>query len=451
MVIELKNAACETATLADAFHQLQTYRQQIPALFRTNALLIISDGLLARVGSLSAEEGRFMPWRTVTGARDDFTVFGDRGDGVSRSLPATTSSTARVIDAADVNTPAVFGEYVDIYHISRAVEDEATVPIYYESCLARVELQTEKLPEIDAAVDALFDDETLSEQEKAKSSWSSVECLVGAPPRLEKVAQDIVEHFEARLQALAGKGIFVCMSRAICVALHERIVARRPDWHSEDDSQGAVKIVMTGSASDPPEWQPHIGGKMRRDLLAKRARDPEDPLRLVIVRDMWLTGFDAPAMHTMYIDKPMRGHGLMQAIARVKRVFRDKPGGLVVDYIGIGQNLKKALQNYTANGREQTGIDEEAAVAALKERVERARHFFSGFDYQSGLTGPARKRLQVLAGAIEWVLQKQKERADAAPDEKAKKAARNHYVDLVVALSKAFALAAASDYAQKVK
>ena len=653
VVIELKNAASETATLTDAFHQLQTYKQQIPALFRTNALLITSDGLLARVGSLSAAEDRFMPWRSVTGAQDDFTpegpremqtllrgvlrpayflqllrdftVFGDRGDGIFKIIagyhqfhgarkalasainaaseqggrkigviwhtqgsgksflmaffagllaraPALKNPTVLVvtdrndlddqlfatfslcrdlirqtpeqirdrddlrdkldrqsggvlfstlqkfapkaeeesfpclsirkniiviadeahrsqygfearlnrdtgarrygyahylrqalpnaafagftgtpIEAADVNTPAVFGDYVDIYDISRAVEDKATVPIYYESRLARVELQTEKLPEIDAAVDALFDDETLSEQEKAKSSWSRVERLVGAPPRLEKVAWDIVEHFEARLQALTGKGMVVCMSRAICVALYEQIIARRPDWHSEDDGQGVVKIVMTGSASDPLEWQPHIGGRMRRDLLAKRARDPDDPLRLVIVRDMWLTGFDAPDMHTMYIDKPMRGHGLMQAIARVNRVFRDKPGGLVVDYIGIGQNLKKALQNYTANDREQTGIDEEEAVAALTEWVERARHFFSGFDYQPVLTGTAQERLHALAGAIEWVLKKQKARADAASDEKARKAARNHYADLVVALSKAFALAAASDYAQKVK
>ena len=653
VVIELKNAASETATLADAFHQLQTYKQQIPALFRTNALLIISDGLLARVGSLSAAEDRFMPWRSVTGARDDFTpegpremqtllrgvlepayflqllrdftVFGDRGDGIFKIIagyhqfhgarkalesainaaseaggrkigviwhtqgsgksllmaffagllaraPALKNPTVLVvtdrndlddqlfatfslcrdlirqtpeqirdrddlrekldrqsggvlfstlqkfspkaeeetfpclsarkniiviadeahrsqygfearlnrdtgalgygyahylrqalpnasfagftgtpIEAADVNTPAVFGDYVDIYDISRAVEDKATVPIYYESRLARVELRTEKLPEIDAAVDALFDDETLSEQEKAKSGWSSVERLVGAPPRLEKVARDIVEHFEARLEALAGKGMVVCMSRAICVALYEQIIARRPGWHSEDDGEGAVKIVMTGSAADPLEWQPHIGSKMRRDLLAKRARDPEDPLKLVIVRDMWLTGFDAPAMHTMYIDKPMRGHGLMQAIARVNRVFRDKPGGLVVDYIGIGQNLKKALQNYTANDREQTGIDEEEAVSALKERVERARNFFSGFDYQPGLTGPAQERLRALAGTVEWVLRKQKERADAASDEKAKKAARNAYADLVANLSKAFALAAASDYAQTVK
>ena len=279
--------------------------------------------------------------------------------------------TGTPIEAADVNTPAVFGEYVDVYDISRAVEDKATVPIYYESRLARVELEQEKLPEIDAAVDALFDDETLSEQEKAKSNWSSVERLVGAPPRLEKVAQDIVTHFEDRMEAMAGKGMIVCMSRAICVDLYSQITALRPEWHSDDDKEGVVKVVMTGSASDPLDWQKHIGSKMRRDMLAKRARNPDDPLKLVIVRDMWLTGFDAPSMHTIYIDKPMRGHGLMQAIARVNRVFKDKPGGLVVDYIGIGQNLKTALQNYTATDRNQTGIDEEEAVAKLQELAER--------------------------------------------------------------------------------
>lgn len=653
VVIELKNAASENATVEDAFNQLQTYKQQIPSLFRTNAALITSDGLLARIGSLSAGEDRFMPWRTVTGAQDDFTpegpkemetlirgvlqperllqlvrdftVFGDKGDGVFKiiggyhqfhgarkalasaidavstngdrkvgviwhtqgsgksflmaffagllvrspelqnptilvvtdrndlddqlygtfslcrdlirqkpeqiedredlrekldrqsggvifstlqkfspmageedfpmlsdrrnvivladeahrsqygfdakldrstgarrygyahylrqALPNASFAgfTGTPIEAADVNTPAVFGEYVDIYDISRAVEDKATVPIYYESRLARVELEQEKLPEIDAAVDALFDDETLSEQEKAKSNWSSVERLVGAPPRLDKVAQDIVTHFEDRIEAMAGKGMIVCMSRAICVDLYNRITALRPDWHSEDDKEGVVKVIMTGAASDPLDWQQHIGSKMRRDLLARRARDPDDPLRLVIVRDMWLTGFDAPSMHTMYIDKPMRGHGLMQAIARVNRVFKDKPGGLVVDYIGIGQNLKKALQNYTATDRDQTGIDEEEAVAKLQELVERCQDFFSGFDYTAGMEGTPQERLQALAGAIEWALEKQKACADKEADEKAKKAELNYYADLVANLSKAFALASASDYAQSVK
>ena len=359
--------------------------------------------------------------------------------------------TGTPIEKADVNTPAVFGEYVDIYDISRAVEDRATVPIYYESRLARVELEREKLPEIDAAVDALFDDEPLSEQERAKSSWSHVERLVGAPVRLDKLAQDIVAHFEGRIEAMAGKGMIVCMSRAICVDLYNRITALRPDWHSGDNGQGALKVVMTGTASDPLEWQQHIGGKTRRDLLARRARDPEDPLKLVIVCDMWLTGFDAPCMHTMYIDKPMRGHGLMQAIARVNRVFRDKPGGLVVDYIGLGQTLKTALQNYTASDRTHTGINEEDAVAKLQELVEKCRDFYSGFDYRGGLEGAPQDRLLTLAGAMEWVLEKQKTRADAATDTKARKAGLNCYADLVAGLSKAFALTSASDYAQSVK
>jgi type I restriction enzyme R subunit len=229
------------------------------------------------------------------------------------------------------------------------------------------------------------------------------------------------------------------------------VTALRPDWHSEDDKNGVVKVVMTGSASDPLDWQQHIGSKMRRDLLAKRARDPDDPLKLVIVRDMWLTGFDAPSMHTMYIDKPMRGHGLMQAIARVNRVFKDKPGGLVVDYIGIGQNLKKALKNYTATDRDHTGIDEEEVVATLRELVERSQDFFSGFDYQAGIKGSPQERLQALAGAIEWALDKQKASADKEVDEKTKKAALNYYADLVASLSKAFALASASDYAQSIK
>mmetsp|Transcript_23662 Transcript_23662/g.42112 ORF Transcript_23662/g.42112 Transcript_23662/m.42112 type:complete len:1047 (+) Transcript_23662:5622-8762(+) len=652
-VIELKNAASENATISDAFNQLQTYKQQIPSLFRTNAVLITSDGLLARIGSLSAGEDRFMPWRTVTGAQDDFTpegpkemdtllrgvfqpayllqlirdftVFGDKGDGpfkivggyhqfhgarkaltsaidaasedgdrkvgviwhtqgsgksflmaffaglLARSeelgnptvvvltdrndlddqlfatfsmckdlirqtpeqvetrddlrskldrqsggvifstlqkfsplageeefpllsdrrniivladeahrgqygfdakLSGTTGArrygyahyvrqaipnasfagfTGTPIEAADVNTPAVFGEYVDIYDISRAVEDKATVPIFYESRLARVELEQEKLPEIDAAVDALFDDESLSEQEKSKANWSSVERLVGAPLRLKTVAADIVSHFENRVEAMDGKGMVVCMSRKICVDLYDQIIALRPEWHSDEDGGGAIKVVMTGAASDPLEWQQHIGNKSRRDLLAKRVRDTNDPLKLVLVRDMWLTGFDAPSMHTMYIDKPMRSHGLMQAIARVNRVFKDKPGGLVVDYIGIGQNLKSALQNYTATDREQTGISEDEAVAALQEFVEQCREFFYGHDYNLGMSGSPQERLLALAEAMEWALEHQKSKADQQPDPKEKRKELNHFQELVSQLSKAFALASASDYAQDVK
>ena len=253
--------------------------------------------------------------------------------------------TGTPIEASDVNTPAVFGHYIDIYDISRAVEDGATVPIYYESRLARIELDADEKPLIDAEIEALLEDESEPNAERTRQKWSTVEALVGSDKRVALIAKDLVQHFEDRVAALSGKAMVVCMSRRICVALYDAIIQLRPDWHSDDDNAGSLKIVMTGAASDPPEWQQHIGNKKRRELLAKRACKPKDELRLVIVRDMWLTGFDAPSMHTMYIDKPMRGHGLMQAIARVNRVFRDKPAGLIVDYIGIAQNLNPHWRN----------------------------------------------------------------------------------------------------------
>ncbi len=258
--------------------------------------------------------------------------------------------TGTPIDGDDVNTRAVFGDYIDIYDIydiSRAVEDGATVPIYYESRLARIELPEDEKPRIDTEIAELtaelIEDEAQSEQERLKRKWSTVEALVGAEKRLNLVAADLVQHFEDRVAALDGKAMIVCMSRRICVALYQALIALRPDWHADDDAAGRLKVVMTGSAADPLHWQPHIGSKGRRDLLAKRAKDPKDPLQLVIVRDMWLTGFDAPAMHTMYVDKPMHGHAVMQAIARVNRVFRDKPAGLVVDYIAIAQIIDRAV------------------------------------------------------------------------------------------------------------
>uniref|UniRef100_A0A2A3JZ05 Type I restriction enzyme endonuclease subunit n=1 Tax=Alloyangia mangrovi TaxID=1779329 RepID=A0A2A3JZ05_9RHOB len=652
-VIELKNAASEAATIEDAFAQLQTYKQQIPSLFRTNAVLIGSDGLLARIGSLTANEERFMPWRSVTGAAEDFTpegpqemetllkgvfdkgrflellrdftVFGDTGDGpfkiiagyhqffgarkalanaIEASKPegdrrigviwhtqgsgksllmaffagllvrspelqnptlivltdrndlddqlfqtfATTKDlirqtpehaesrdelrellarqsggvifttmqkfapeqgeehfptltdrrnviviadeahrsqyglnakvsaktgerkygyahyvrqalpnasfvgfTGTPIETADVNTPAVFGGYVDIYDITRAVEDKATVPIYYESRLARIELDEDEKPKIDEEIAAILEDDTLSEQEKAKAKWSTVEALVGADKRLKQVAADLVEHLEARTAALGGKAMAVCMSRRICVSLYNEIVKLRPEWHSDADEAGAVKVVMTGSASDPLEWQEHIGNKKRRDDLAKRARTPDDPLKLVIVRDMWLTGFDAPSMHTMYVDKPMRGHGLMQAIARVNRVFRDKPGGLVVDYIGIAQNLKNALSQYSDADRERTGIDEEQTVALLAEKLDVVRSMFSGHDYSLGLSGTAQARLKALGDAVDWIVGQQTNKAQASPTEAEKKKQLSRFQDACLEMSRAFALASSSDLAKSVK
>ena len=669
-VIELKAPGGESATLTGAFNQLQTYKQQIPALFRTNALLVTSDGLSARVGSLSADQERFMPWRTTDGTRIEpkgspematliegvfehrrfldllrhFTVFGETGSGLIKivagyhqfhavrkavistlrasqvswqaeapegyglsnvndqppgdhkagviwhtqgsgksllmafyagllvfdprmanptlvvltdrndlddqlfgtfatcrdllrqtpvqaqdrdhlrtllnrasggvifttlqkfspaadeaNFPTLTNRsnvvviadeahrsqygfkakiasktgeiaygfakylrdalpnasfigfTGTPIEATDVNTPAVFGHYIDIYDISRAVEDGATVPIYYESRLARIELDEDERPHIDAEIESLLEDDDESSAERTKQKWSTIEALVGSDKRLAMVSADLVQHFEDRVAALQGKAMVVCMSRRICVALYDEIIKLRPDWHSPDDNEGSIKIVMTGAASDPVEWQQHIGNKARRDLLAKRARDPKDPLRLVIVRDMWLTGFDAPSMHTMYIDKPMRGHGLMQAIARVNRVFRDKPAGLIVDYIGIAQNLKSALAQYSKPDQDKTGIDESEAVAVMLENYEIVRDMFHGFDYQTGLNGTPSERLAMMAGAIEWILDKQQQWSAAEKTPDAKKDAQRRFADGVLSLSKAFALAGSSDEAREIR
>lgn len=650
-VIELKNPGAENATLEGAYNQLQTYKAQIPSLFRSNALLVASDGLQARIGSLTANQERFMPWRTVDGEEiaakgmpelsvlipgvfekrrfldliRDFTVFGDTGSGlvkivagyhqfhaVRHAVQHTVSATApegdrkvgviwhtqgsgksllmafyagqlvrhpelenptivvitdrndlddqlygtfsmcrdlirqtpiqaesrddlqkalnrasggvvfttiqkffpergeadyplltkrrnvvviadeahrsqygfkaRVnrdsgemaygfakylrdalpnasfigftgtpIEQDDVNTPAVFGNYIDIYDITRAVEDGATVPLYYESRLARIELPEDEKPKIDAEIDELTEDEAMTEQEQIKRKWSTVEALVGAQKRLRMVAEDLVRHFEDRVAALDGKGMVVCMSRRICVALYNEIVALRPDWHSEDDTKGKIKVVMTGAASDPQDWQPHVGNKSRRELLSKRVKDPDDPLQLVLVRDMWLTGFDVPSLHTMYIDKPMKGHGLMQAIARVNRVFRDKPAGLVVDYIGIGQNLKNALGQYSDSDRKQAGIDESEAVAIMLEKYEIVKAMFHGFDYQRGLSGTPQERLAVMAEALEWILDRQHRAAERESSQEAKKQAHRRFQDAVLALTKAFALAAASDDARAIR
>lgn len=645
-VIELKAPGSAGAHLLGAFNQLQTYKKQIPALFNTNALLVTSDGIAARVGSLSADLERFMPWRTTDGTDVapkgapelstlidgvfehrrlldllcHFTVFGETGSGLAKIIagyhqfhavrhavnstvtasspegnqrvgviwhtqgsgksllmafyagqlvkhPAMSNPTLVVltdrndlddqlfstfsmcrdlirqtpvqaesrddlqkvlsrasggvifttlqkfgeiaeplttrrnvvviadeahrsqygfkakvdaktgeisygfakymrdalpnasfigftgtpIEADDVNTPAVFGNYIDVYDISRAVEDGATVPIYYESRLARIELDEEEKPKIDAEVNELTEEDSEADQERFKKKWSTVEALVGSDKRLALVAKDMVAHFEDRVAALDGKAMVVCMSRRICVKLYDEIVKLRPDWHSTDDNAGAVKIVMTGAASDPQEWQQHIGNKARRDLLAKRARDPKDPLKLVIVRDMWLTGFDAPCMHTMYVDKPMQGHGLMQAIARVNRVFRDKPAGLIVDYIGIAQNLKSALQQYSKNDQENTGVDEAQAIAVMKEKYEVVRDMYHGYDYVSAMSGTPQERLAMMAGAIEWILDLQQKLAAKEKTKEGKKNAHRRYQDAVLALSKAFALASASDEAREIR
>lgn len=645
-VIEIKNPGSETATLTSAYNQLQTYKTQIPSLFRTNAALVTTDGLMARIGSLTADIERFMPWRTIDGKTiapkgtpemqvliqgvfekhrfldliQTFTVFGDTGSGIFKILagyhqfhavrkavdstltatqgdrkvgviwhtqgsgksllmafyagqlvrrlenPTLVVSTDRndlddqlfntfsmcrdlirqtpqqaqdrddlqslltrasggvifttmqkfspekgetryplltdrrnvvviadeahrsqygfkakvdrdtgeisygfanylrdalpnasfigftgtPIEKDDINTRAIFGDYIDTYDISRAVEDGATVPIYYESRLARIDLPEEEKPRIDAEIEALTEEEEETDKVRLSQKWATIQALVGAEKRLKLVAEDLVNHFENRVAAMNGKAMVVCMSRAICVALYNQIIALRPHWHSDDDNGGSLKVVMTGSASET-KWQQHIGTKARRDLLAKRVKDPNDPLQMVIVRDMWLTGFDAPSMHTMYVDKPMKGHSLMQAIARVNRVFRDKPAGLVVDYIGIGQRLKEALRDYTAQDQQETGIDEAEAIAAMLEKYDVVRSMFHGFNYQRGLQGSPQERLVVMAEAIEWILEQQHQAAEKETDKESKKRAHRRFQDAVLALSKAFALAAASDEARQIR
>lgn len=312
--------------------------------------------------------------------------------------------TGTPIEATDKNTPAVFGDYIDIYDIQRAVEDEATVKIYYEGRLAKIELEESQRPLIDSEFEDLTEDEETSTKEQLKSKWARLEALVGAEKRINLIAQDIVTHFENRQSSLDGKAMIVCMSRRICVELYKAIVKLRPDWHNEDDDRGIIKVVMTGSAADDQTMQPHIRNKQRRHALAKRFKKPNDEMKLVIVRDMWLTGFDAPCLHTLYVDKPMRGHGLMQAIARVNRVFKDKPGGLIVDYLGIADQLKEALKDYTESDRGETGIPTETALAILQEKYEVVEAIYHGFDYSLFFTGSPSQRLAVIPAAMDFIL-----------------------------------------------
>jgi type I restriction enzyme R subunit len=648
-VIELKNATDENATIWSAFNQLQTYKQQIPTLFTWNAALVISDGVQARIGTLTADRERFMPWRTIagedlapasmpelqvvlegvfeksrflqmvrhfivfadedededkeggkvtkkmagyhqfhavnlalgatikaTGAGGDrrvgvvwhtqgsgksltmafyagrvilepamknptIVVITDRNDlddqlfgtfaqcqellrqepvqaenrGQLRDLLTTDSGgvifttvqkfapdesekgdrhpvlcerrnivviadeahrsqyefgshvvkkkdgssyvsyglavnlrdalpsasfigfTGTPIEKADANTRAVFGNYVSVYDIERAVKDGATVPIYYESRLAKLKLDEEKKPKLDAEFEEATEGEETEHKEKLKTKWAALEALVGADERIELVAADIVKHWEQRLETMDGKAMIVCMSRRICIALYDEIKKLRPDWHHDDDDKGVLKIIMTGSASDPVEWQSHIRNKPRREELAKRFKDAKDPFKVVIVRDMWLTGFDAPCLHTMYADKPMRGHGLMQAIARVNRVFKDKPGGLVVDYLGLAQDLKHALATYTeSGGKGQTAIDQAVAVDVMREKFEVCSAFFHGFNWSAWTQGSAAQKLGILPAAQEHVLKQ---------DE-----GKSRFVKAVVELSKAFALAVPADEAMEV-
>jgi type I restriction enzyme R subunit len=614
VVIELKNAADENATIWTAFHQLQTYQQEIPSLFAYNAALMVSDGMEARIGTVGAGREWFKPWRTIEGGTladpktpelqvliegvfnkrrfldliRYFIVFEDYGggtlnkkmagyhqfhsvnvaiqetlrasgrkeirhlagiyksghqpggelgdrrigvvwhtQGAGKSLtmafyagriirePAMENPTIVVItdrndldgqlfgtfsrcqdllrqppvqvesradlreklrvnaggvvfttiqkflpeekgdrypvlskrrnivviadeahrsqydfidgfarhmhdalpyasyigftgtpiELTDKSTRAIFGDYISIYDIQRAVEDKATVPIYYESRLAKLELDEAERPKIDPDFEDVTEGEEIERKERLKTKWAQLEAVVGAEKRLKLIARDIVSHFENRLEAMDGKAMIVCMSRRICVELYREIVALRPEWNHAEDDEGMIKVVMTGSASDLPDWQPHIRNKQRREILAKRFRNPNDSFKVVIVRDMWLTGFDAPSLHTMYVDKPMRGHGLMQAIARVNRVFHDKPGGLVVDYLGLAAELKQALATYTeSGGTGKTAIDQEEAVAVMLEKHEVCCGLFHRFDWSRWISGTAEQRLGLLPQAQEHIL-----------------------------------------------
>jgi len=364
-------------------------------------------------------------------------------DGLARhmrdALPNASfiGFTGTPIEKADRSTPAVFGNYISIYDIQQAVLDGATVRIFYESRLAKLELKEEERPHIDPEFEEVTEGEEETVRLRLKTKWARLEAMVGTEKRIGLIAKDIINHFEQRLQVMDGKGMIVCMSRRICVDLYDAIIKLRPSWHSDDDDKGFIKVVMTGSASDPPQYQPHIRNKDRREKIKKRMKDPADPIKLVIVRDMWLTGFDAPCLHTMYIDKPMRGHGLMQAIARVNRVFKDKPGGLVVDYLGIADELKKALAEYTEGSRGETGIPQEEAVAIMLEKYEIVSAMFHGFDYSPFFTGTPAERISIIPAAIEHILVQTN--------------GKERLLQAVTELSKAFALAVPHEKALEIK
>ena len=615
-VLELKNPMDERATIWKAFNQLQTYKDEITSLFVYNELLIISDGLEARFGSLSADKERFMPWKTIEGAEeapntiiqlevmikglfdkkklldyiryfvvfeedgskyikkiagyhqyyavqsavdstahtieekgdqrcgvvwhtqgsgksltmafyagkiiqhrsmenptlvvitdrndlddqlfdtfcnahellrqkpvqagnraklrkllkvasggvifttiqkffpekkgDDFPMLSDRkniiviADEAHRSqyefkegfarymrdaLPMASfiGFTGTPLETSDKNTRAVFGDYISIYDIQQAVEDGATVPIYYEARVAKLELPETEIPKIDPEFEEVTEGEEDEAKHYLKRKWAALEKVVGAEKRIELVAKDFLDHFDKRQDILDGKSMIVCMSRRICVDMYNAIVKLRPEWHSEEEDGGNIKIIMSGSATDPKDWQNHIRSKKKREKMAQRFKDPKDPFQVVIVRDMWLTGFDAPCLHTMYLDKPMRSHTLMQAIARVNRVFKDKPGGLVVDYLGIADELRKAMADYTqSGGKGKPKVDKGEAVAVMLEKYDICMDLFHGFDFSSWGSSSGMDRLRILPPAQEHILIQED--------------GRERLVKVVSELSKAFAL-----------
>ena len=340
--------------------------------------------------------------------------------------------TGTPIDLEDKSTTAVFGHTIDTYDMTQAVEDEATVRIYYENRIIKLDTDDEELKNIDQEFEEITEGQEESIRDKTRSKWSRLEAVVGSPNRIKKLAEDIVKHYEEKSKAIDGKAMIVCMSRRICAELYDEIATLRPEWHNEDLDKGKIKVVMTGSAADEEKIQKHIGGKQRRDLLAKRMKDNNDELKLVIVRDMWLTGFDVPSMHTMYVDKPMRGHNLMQAIARVNRVFKEKSGGVVVDYIGILESLKDALNQYTNKDRGNTGIDTSVAVRVMLEKLEILNNMMHGYNYSKFMGESQLERARAIAGGMNHILGKSDE------DQK-------EFKKITLELAKAHALCAATE------
>ncbi|MHB1479161.1 MAG: type I restriction endonuclease subunit R [Acidithiobacillus ferrooxidans] len=339
--------------------------------------------------------------------RSQYEILKGYAANLRAALPNATfvAFTGTPLELDDRDTRVVFGDYIDIYDIQRAVEDGATVPIYYESRLVRLNLPEDQRPLIDSTFEEITEDDEQENKERLKTRWAQLEALVGAPKRVEQIAADLLDHWEKRKSILSGKAMIVAMSRRIAVELYDAITALRPDWQGEDDTQGRIKVVMTGNASDPIEWKPHIRSKAGNEAIADRLKDPDDPLEIVIVRDMWLTGFDAPALNTLYVDKPMRGHTLMQAIARVNRVFANKSGGLVVDYIGIAQDLKNAIATYTRSGGKGNPAETvQEAIKVLLEKLDICRGIFHGCDYQDYLTGDGSEQAATLRGALEFIL-----------------------------------------------
>jgi type I restriction enzyme R subunit len=421
-------------------------------------LLAVASGgvVFTTIQKFLPEKGEKMP---ALSERRNIIVIADEAhrsqydliDGLARhmrdALPNASfiGFTGTPIEKTDANTRAVFGDYISIYDIQRAVADKATVPIYYESRIAKLGLNASELPKLDAEFEEVTEGEELTKKEKLKTKWAALEALVGDPKRLALIAADLVAHFEKRTEAMDGKAMVVCMSRRICVDLYEALIKLRPEWASakDDDTEAekgkacVVKVIMTGSADDGPEWQPHIRNKEKRRAMAKRFKDSADPFRIVIVRDMWLTGFDAPCLHTMYADKPMQGHGLMQAIARVNRVFRDKPGGLVVDYLGLADQLKHALANYTeSGGKGDPTYDTKQAIAIMLEKHGIACDMMHGSDWKK-VVGDGKKTLFALPALQEHLLGQED--------------GKTRWNQVITELSRAFALCAASDEATEIR